>query len=44
MALDVRDARLSDLVDADAVIKQIATGCQFTEGTPLARNRTVPGF
>jgi sugar lactone lactonase YvrE len=32
MALDVRDARLSDLVDADAVIKQIATGCQFTEG------------
>ena len=32
MALDVRDARLLDLVDAKADIEQIATGCQFTEG------------
>ena len=32
MALDVRDERLLELVDADAVIKQLATGCQFTEG------------
>ncbi|MCG9133295.1 SMP-30/gluconolactonase/LRE family protein [Candidatus Poribacteria bacterium] len=32
MALDVRDARLLDLVDPEADIEQIATGCQFTEG------------
>ena len=32
MALDVRDARLTDLVDPEAPIEQIATGCEFTEG------------
>ena len=32
MGLDVRDARLLDLVDREANIEQIATGCQFTEG------------
>ena len=32
MALDVRDPRLLDLIDAEAAVKQIATGCQFTEG------------
>ena len=32
MALEVRDARLTDLVDPEAAVEQIATGCQFTEG------------
>ena len=32
MALDVRDSRLLDLIDAEVVVEQIATGCQFTEG------------
>ena len=32
MALDVRDTRLTDLVDPEAAVEQIATGCQFTEG------------
>ena len=32
MALDVRDSRLLDLVDEAAVVEQLATGCQFTEG------------
>ncbi len=32
MALDLRDSRLLDLVDARAVVEQLATGCQFTEG------------
>ena len=32
MALDVRDSRLLDLVDSEATVEQLATGCQFTEG------------
>ncbi len=32
MPLDVRDARLLNLIDEEAPIQQIATGCQFTEG------------
>ena len=32
MALEVRDARLTDLIDSEAEVAQIATGCQFTEG------------
>lgn len=32
MALDVRDSRLLDLIDAEAAVEQIATGCEFTEG------------
>ena len=32
MALDVRDTQLLGLVDPEADIEQIATGCQFTEG------------
>lgn len=32
MVLDVRDSRLLDLVDAAAVVEQLTTGCQFTEG------------
>jgi len=32
MALDVRNERLLELVDAEVVIEQLATGCQFTEG------------
>ena len=32
MALDVRDERLLGLVDPEAVVEQLATGCQFTEG------------
>ena len=32
MALDVRDPRLLDLIDAEAAVEQIATGCEFTEG------------
>ena len=44
MALDVRDAKLLDLVDPASDIEQIATGCQFTEGTPLACDRTVPAL
>ena len=32
MALDVRDARLTELIGPEADVEQIATGCQFTEG------------
>ena len=32
MALDVRDPRLLDLVDEEAEVQQLATGCKFTEG------------
>ena len=32
MALDVRDEQLVKLVDSEAPVEQIATGCQFTEG------------
>jgi YD repeat-containing protein len=32
MALDVRDSRLLDLIDSEAVVEQLATGCRFTEG------------
>ncbi len=32
MGLDVRDSKLLNLVDADEVVEQLATGCQFTEG------------
>ena len=32
MALDVRDSRLLDLIDAEAAVEQIATDCEFTEG------------
>lgn len=32
MALEVRDPRLLDLVDSEAVVEQLTTGCQFTEG------------
>ena len=32
MALDVHDPRLLDLIDAEAGVEQIATGCEFTEG------------
>ena len=32
MALDVRDERLLGLVDPEAVVEQLTTGCQFTEG------------
>ena len=47
MALDVRDTKLLNLVDPAADIEQIATNCQFTEGSGtrhLARDRTVPTF
>ena len=32
MGLDIQDARLVQLVDADAEMEQLTTGCQFTEG------------
>ncbi|MCG9126403.1 SMP-30/gluconolactonase/LRE family protein [Candidatus Poribacteria bacterium] len=32
MALDVRDPRLLELVDKEAKVEQLATGCKFTEG------------
>ena len=32
MSLDVRSPKLLDLIDADAEIKQLGTGCEFTEG------------
>ena len=32
MVLDVRDARLLDLIDEEADVEQLTTGCQFTEG------------
>ena len=32
MGLDIQDARLFQLVDADAEMEQLATGCLFTEG------------
>ncbi len=32
MALDVRDEQLLKLIDSEAPVEQIATGCQFTEG------------
>lgn len=32
MALDVRDEQLLKLIDSEAPVEQLATGCQFTEG------------
>ena len=32
MSLDVRDSHLLELVDSDATVEQLATGCKFTEG------------
>ena len=32
MSLDVRSAKLLDLVDSEAQVEQIGTGCVFTEG------------
>lgn len=32
MSLDVRSPKLLDLIDADAQIEQLGTGCEFTEG------------
>ncbi len=32
MSLDVRSPKLLDLIDADAELKQLGTGCEFTEG------------
>ena len=32
MALDIRNAGLTDLVDPETPLQQLATGCQFTEG------------
>ena len=32
MPLDIRDSRLLELIDAEAVVEQLTTGCQFTEG------------
>ncbi|RKU33157.1 gluconolactonase [Candidatus Poribacteria bacterium] len=32
MGLDIQDARLVELVDADAEMEWLASGCQFTEG------------
>ena len=32
MSLDVRSAKLLDLVDSGAQVEQIGTGCVFTEG------------
>ena len=32
MSLDVRSPKLLDLIDADAEIRQLGTGCEFTEG------------
>lgn len=32
MALDVRDEQLLKLVDTEAAVEQLVTGCQFTEG------------
>ncbi len=32
MSLDVRSPKLLDLIDADAEVEQLGTGCEFTEG------------
>ena len=32
MSLDVRSPKLLDLIDADAQLEQLGTGCEFTEG------------
>lgn len=32
MSLDVRSPKLLDLIDADAELQQLGTGCEFTEG------------
>ena len=32
MSLDVRSPKLLDLIDADAELEQLGTGCEFTEG------------
>ena len=32
MSLDVRSPKLLDLIDADAALEQLGTGCEFTEG------------
>ena len=41
MALDVRNERLLELVDAEAVVEQLATGMPIHRGTSLARDRAV---
>ena len=32
MSLDVRSPKLLDLIDPDASLEQLGTGCEFTEG------------
>lgn len=32
MALDIRDSGLLELIDSDVEVKQVVTGCKFTEG------------
>ena len=32
MSLDVRSPKLLELIDADAQLEQLGTGCEFTEG------------
>ena len=41
MSLDVRSPKLLDLIDADAQLEQLGTGCEFTEGACLACRREV---
>ena len=41
MGLDIQDARLVELVDADAEMEWLASGCQFTEGAALERRWEV---
>ena len=42
MALDVRDGRLTDLINPEAAVEQIATGCEFTEGPLWHATEQVP--
>ena len=35
MSLDVRSPKLLDLIDADAQLEQLGTGCEFHRGTYL---------
>ena len=35
MALDIRDSGLLDLIDSEAEVKQVATGCKFHGRTAL---------
>ena len=42
MSIDIRADEVLNLVDADAQVEKLGTGCQFTEGTGMERKRGIP--